>query len=243
MGVHCCKTFSPDDTNMSTVSQNNYSEYAMQPMTDQQFQDTYGEVPVLRGEFDVASTTLYSILGPALASCIWCPCVATAGFCCYQPIKKGVESRKLTLGERSLFYANDTYCCCGPCMCHCTSSEKQVPLDKLQDLTLSQNFCSRWLGLWTMSFETAGQSGPHAGPELQYTGLKNARDFKQVVLEKRNIVTDNSAPQGSAAPGIADEPGCSSILLRIEQRLADIEAGYLNRKEGCESSSAANDQC
>jgi len=219
-----------------------YDNYALQPMTDQQFQDTYGEVPVLRGEFDVDQTAKLMVLGPALSSCIWCPFVAVGGLCCYSAIKKSVASRKLTLGERSLFYAQSTYLCCGPCQCLCSSSEKQVPLDKLQDMSLSQNMCSRWLGLWTMSFETAGQSGPHAGPELQYTGLKNPRDFKQVVLEKRNQVVGGAPVAHTTAPGLANDPDCSSILLRIEQRLLDIEQGCRSKKNGF-TDAVADDQC
>ena len=92
-----------------------------------------------------------------------------------------------------------------------------------------------------MSFETAGQSGPHAGPKLQYTGLKNPRDFKQVVLEKRNLVV--GAPVAhDAAPGLANDPDCLSILLRIEQRLLDIEQGCRNKKIGF-TDAVADDQC
>ena len=45
--------------------------------------DTYGEKVVLSGEFDTSSTLKYSILQPALASCVWCPCVLLGGCCCY----------------------------------------------------------------------------------------------------------------------------------------------------------------
>merc|ERR1712195_430451 len=183
-----------------------YDNYALQPMTDQQFQDTYGEVPVLRGEFDVDQTAKLMVLGPALSSCIWCPFVAVGGLCCYSAIKKSVASRKLTLGERSLFYAQSTYLCCGPCQCLCSSSEKQVPLDK-----------------------------------LQYTGLKNPRDFKQVVLEKRNQVVGGAPVAHTTAPGLANDPDCSSILLRIEQRLLDIEQGCRSKKNGF-TDAVADDQ-
>merc|ERR1711907_74931 len=213
---------------MGNNSHLNMSAFQHLPLNDQQFQDTYGEQVILRGDFDNQASVKHAIVTPALSSTVLCPIVGSVLLCCYQPIKRRMESRMLTLGDRSLFYAEDCYCCYGPCMCKINSVEKQVPLDKLQDITLSQSMCARWFGVQTMGFETAGQSGTGL-KELEYTSLKNPRDFKQVVLEKRNQVTQQASLGPDAVPGIASVD-CSQILLRIEQRLADIEAGCVGRK-------------
>eukprot|EP00658_Telonema_sp_P-2_P034824 TRINITY_DN25401_c0_g1_i1.p1 TRINITY_DN25401_c0_g1~~TRINITY_DN25401_c0_g1_i1.p1 ORF type:complete len:224 (-),score=38.32 TRINITY_DN25401_c0_g1_i1:285-956(-) len=195
-------------------------------------QDTYGEKPLLIAEWDNESTAKYSILMASVTASVLCPLVGCVGLCCYPACLKSAQSRKLTLGERSLFYAGDTYCCCGPCMCKCNSTEKQVPLDKLQDLTLSQNCIARVFDVWTMKMETAGQAGPEAGPELSLAGMKNPRDFKQVVLERRNMVTENGAGSCTPAPPGMAGADATSVLLRIEQRLVDIEAGCRGNKYG-----------
>ena len=154
---------------------------------------------------------------------------------CIPAMRKGAESRQITLGENSLFFKRDTYCCCGPCMCNCSSVEQQVPLDKLQDLKLSQDFCSKMFDLWNMSMETAGQAGPEAGPELSLVGLKEPRVFKQRVLAQRNAVatamggSSYSAPPGEgssmAAPGAVggDVSQLTPILLRIADRLDEMQ--------------------
>ena len=121
----------------------------LKPLTEQertQFHDTYGEMPILTAEFDNDATVNYHAAKCAGAMCmtVWgivaIPCIPF----CIPAMRKGAESRQITLGENSLFFKRDTYCCCGPCMCNCSSVEQQVPLDKLQDLKLSQAWAPRF---------------------------------------------------------------------------------------------------
>lgn len=201
----------------------------------QGFQNTYGEVPLLRGEFDHDATTNYNLCKSSgiAAMTVWgCPLIPVIWCCCRQPIRAAAESRTVTLGEHSLFYSADSYCCCGPCMCKCSSVEQQVPLDKLQDLKLSQDFCGRMFDLWSVTMETAGQSGDqHAGPEVSLVGLKDHREFKQRVLQQRNLLAgrqnppgmlDSSVPSYTSTAGKEDLSSLVPILLRIEEKLGNI---------------------
>ena len=111
-------------------------------------------------------------------------------------------------------------------MCKCTSTEQQVPLDKLQDLKLQQNFCQRWLDVWGMSMETAGQSGTESGPEMSLVGLHEPRRFKQQVLAQRNLLSSRAPGSYTAPKASAQETASAAdlvpILLRIEQRLTEM---------------------
>ena len=200
----------------------------MTKLTDDEFQNTYGETPLLRGSFDVDAATNYKCVSTAGIMCVTvtgCPFIPIL-LCCYPAMKKTVESQRITLGEHSLFYYKDTFCCCGPCMCKCTSTEQQVPLDKLQDLKLQQNFCQRWLDVWGMSMETAGQSGTESGPEMSLVGLHEPRRFKQQVLAQRNLLSSRAPGSYTAPKASAQETASAAdlvpILLRIEQRLTEM---------------------
>ena len=103
-----------------------------------------------------------------------------------------------------------------------------MPLDKLQDLKLSQDFCGRYFDLWSMSAETAGQSGDSGGPELSLIGLKDHRGFKQRVLQQRNELTSTNTAPGtvSADSAVGKVEGSAElvpILERIEQHLANLK--------------------
>ena len=229
----------------STLINNHMANYThnnevMKPLTEAErtdFHSTYGEMPILTAEFDNNSTVNYQAAKAAGVLCITitgCPLVIFVP-CCMPAMRKSAESRQITLGENSLFYRRDGYCCCGPCMCNCSTVEQQVPLDKLQDLKLSQDWCAKFFDLWNVSMETAGQSGPEAGPELSLVGLKDARAFKQRVLAQRNAVASSTgrgaaytAPPSSgegmmAAPGAVDVSQLTPILLRIADRLDNMQ--------------------
>lgn len=128
-------------------------------LTEQEFQETYGEVAIkhgdtnhehalqrltglalphddaLAGDFDVEAAAKYQCCQAAGIMCltVWGIVGLPVLACCYPAIKASVASRRVTLGESSLFYTADRYCCCGPCMCNCKHTENQVPLDKLQE--------------------------------------------------------------------------------------------------------------
>jgi putative membrane protein len=97
-----------------------------------------------------------------------------------------------------------------------TRQEKTVPLDKITDLGFVQGPLMRLFGVEALSIETAGQSGPGALVQLQ--GIKNARDFRDRVLEQRDRVTElQNAAEGNP-PGTSGESDSAQIALLTEIR-------------------------
>jgi len=210
------------------------SEYSS--MSKDDFQSTYGEKPLMTGTFDVDAAAQFGMCSTASVLCMTISgaiCVPFVCFC-YPAFKQSAQSRKVTLGESSIFYQADTYCCCGPCMCNCNHVEQQVPLEKLQDLKLSQTWLGRQFGVWSVSMETAGQSA-QAGPELSLVGLDNPREFKQRCLAQRNVVAGKAGfselvqPPGLQSEKVGgfvthqDNSELVPILLRIEEKLGTMQ--------------------
>jgi putative membrane protein len=104
--------------------------------------------------------------------------------------------------------------------------EKTVPLEKITDLGLQQGPIMRYLGIESLSVETAGQSSQ--GALLKLMGVVEARRFRDAVLEQRDKMmaasTEDSQvrPQpSSAATGSSDEllADIRDTLHRIESRM------------------------
>jgi len=108
--------------------------------------------------------------------------------------------------------------------------EKNIPLDKIQDVGLREGPLLRWLGLASLVVETAGQSNPQAGADAHLVGVVNAPAFRDAVLDQRDPVVANL--RGPAAPAAlpsaaAKDAGRSSaeaeLLREIRDSLQRIE--------------------
>lgn len=106
--------------------------------------------------------------------------------------------------------------------------EKNVPLDKIQDLTMKEGPLLRWLGLALLHVETAGQNvGGTGGAHL--VGVVDAPKFRDAVLEQRDLLVskglETAAPNQLTASSSADDERAMleirDSLLRIEQLLKD----------------------
>ncbi len=97
-------------------------------------------------------------------------------------------------------------------------TERTIPLDKIQDLTFKEGPLLKYFGLSILRIETAGSSA-QAGPDLSLIGIVDAFDFRSMVLDQRDKVTDT---QGS---GSTNETADSSIeiLKEIRDSLKRIE--------------------
>lgn len=73
--------------------------------------------------------------------------------------------------------------------------EKTIPLDKIQDLTLREGPLLKWFGLLSLGIETAGQSSAQGTSDAKLVGIKDARAFRDRVLDQRDRL----------AAGIKDE--------------------------------------
>jgi putative membrane protein len=106
--------------------------------------------------------------------------------------------------------------------------EKNVPLDKIQDLALREGPILRKLGLSSLGIETAGSSGQGA-PDASLVGVIDAVEFRDAVLDQREAVVSGGAPDAAPATTAASGGGESlallgeirDTLLRIEQKLGD----------------------
>ena len=65
--------------------------------------------------------------------------------------------------------------------------EKTVPLDKITDMSMVQGPIMRSMDLYSLSVETAGQSGP--GALVQLTGIIDAPAFRDMVLKQRDEIS------------------------------------------------------
>lgn len=101
--------------------------------------------------------------------------------------------------------------------------ERTIPLDKIQDLTFREGPLLRYLGLSTLKIETAGQSA-QGTTDMSLTGIVDARNFREQVIEQRDRMTDI---HGGQEAGSHSEPGTSDqtlqsileVLERIEKKL------------------------
>jgi putative membrane protein len=100
-------------------------------------------------------------------------------------------------------------------------SEKTIPLEKITDIGMVQGPIMRYFDLHTLTVETAGQSGE--GALVSLTGIKDAKSFREVVLNQREVIS--AASSVSALAGVRQEPSdASSLLSDIKDSLLRIEA-------------------
>jgi putative membrane protein len=99
--------------------------------------------------------------------------------------------------------------------------EKTIPLDKITDMGMVQGPIMRHFDLYTLTVETAGQSGQ--GALVSLTGIKDAKSFREVVLNQREAISATSSH--STPEAVRQEPfDASSLLTEIRDSLLRIEA-------------------
>ena len=103
--------------------------------------------------------------------------------------------------------------------------EKNIPLDKLQDMGLREGPLLRRLGLSSLVVETAGQSSPQGSSDATLTGVVDCPAFRDAVLNQRDLVAGGPG-LGSHAPV---REGEQHTLVEIRDSLKRIE-GLLERQ-------------
>ena len=101
-------------------------------------------------------------------------------------------------------------------------TEKTVPLDKITDLGITQGPIMRLCGVEAISIETAGQSGGMGGALVMLVGVRNAKDFRDAVLDQRDRLDERKPSKQEIAK---EEPvaGTNEILSEIRDTLVRIE--------------------
>ncbi|KAJ8904248.1 hypothetical protein NDN08_000772 [Rhodosorus marinus] len=127
----------------------------------------------------------------------------------------------------------------GPVCSNCVPRvEKNIFLDRIQDLTLVQGIWHKCFDLYQLNVETAGKSTE--GPEVTLTGVINPREFREHILRQREIYiaagkggdglgaarNAPTAPANAVAPVPIAEPSNAEISESVEKTntlLADIK--------------------
>jgi putative membrane protein len=125
------------------------------------------------------------------------------------------ENLHCHLGERSLMVGRGIY----------FRVEKTIPLDKIQDLTLREGPVQKAFGLLQLQIETAGQGGAQGASEAKLIGVKDAREFRNRVLDQRDKL---AMGQGSSDVRRAVAGESRATALGSVDRL--IEIGESNQR-------------
>ena len=115
-------------------------------------------------------------------------------------------------------------------------TEQSIPLDKITDLTLHEGPLLRKFGLCTLHVETAGGNQASSAGLARLTGVVDAVEFRDAVLEARDDVAlgklARGAESGSASTSSASDtsparssgdPGPEALLVEIRDGLRRIE--------------------
>ncbi|MFT7670515.1 MAG: hypothetical protein ACI8X5_003224 [Planctomycetota bacterium] len=132
--------------------------------------------------------------------------------------KKQFEAQTCTLTERSLNLKRGVI----------FKTEKNIPLDKIQDVGMREGPLLRKLGLSSIAIETAGQSaGPQGGADAGIVGIIDSPAFRDAILDQRDRIVHGETPvlaapaaARSAETTVADDGG---VLVEIRDSLQRIE--------------------
>ena len=101
-------------------------------------------------------------------------------------------------------------------------SEKTVPLDKITDLGITQGPIMRMCGVEAISIETAGQSSGMGSALVMLVGVRDAKAFRDAVLEQRDLLSEGN-PAKREAETVDRDAGSTEILREIRDTLVRIE--------------------
>lgn len=164
---------------------------------------------LIKAEFEPRLKTYLLIYSSLLffISIIGIPLIPIWLIIAYFYVNKYFERLECELGTRSIHFTKGLL----------VRVERNIPLDKIQDIMFKEGPLLRWLGLSSLRIETAGQATP--GFDLTLIGIKDASIFRRKVLEQRDAVTSISDKSGEEANGA----GLQEILSSIQQTLQKIE--------------------
>jgi putative membrane protein len=100
-------------------------------------------------------------------------------------------------------------------------TEKTIPLEKITDMGMVQGPIMRLFDLYTLTVETAGQSGQ--GALVSLTGIIDAKSFREAVLMQRQAISA-ALPRSGPEPARQEPFDAASLLSEIRDSLLRIEA-------------------
>ncbi len=108
--------------------------------------------------------------------------------------------------------------------------EKNIPLDKIQDLTVNEGPLLRYLGLASLKIETAGAAAPQGQADASLAGIVDALEFRDAVLDARDRVVGFGSAAPRPAPTDATLDANGEVLVSIRDSLQRIE-GLLAKRD------------
>lgn len=112
-------------------------------------------------------------------------------------------------------------------------TEKNIPLDRIQDLAISEGPILRAIGLATLKVETAGASAPQGQADAGLTGIVEPMAFRDAVLDQRDrllgYVGSSAGLEPDPAHGPTVKAGSDDVLMDIHDSLRRIE-GLLEKR-------------
>lgn len=114
------------------------------------------------------------------------------------------------LGARSLVYSHGVW----------FRQEMNIPLDKIQDVSLRHGPILDAFGLAMLKVETAG--GGQAGSYATLIGVRDAAGFRAAIIARRDAITAQGRAPSSDNELLIEIRDC---LLRIEAALAEGQKG------------------
>ena len=170
---------------------------------------------LLRAEFDPRLKTYYllSALSVMLFSIILIPVIPFWFF--LGPIihKKQYDALESELTARTLNIRKGVL----------VKTQKNIPLDKITDLAVSEGPVLRYLGLCSLRVETAGGGGGSQMGQAFLPGVVDALEFRDAVMKQRDLVTTGQGPAAAAAPIAIDRGDEAETLHEIRDSLKRIE--------------------
>jgi putative membrane protein len=137
--------------------------------------------------------------------------------------RKYLASHRCTLTDKSLKVSKGIF----------TKVEKTVPLDRITDLGIVQGPLMRYFDIEALSVETAGSSSATSLVQLQ--GIKDGRDFRDLVLAQRDKValsgTPTSEPVSAGGSSIATNDQAIQLLAEIRDTMKNIESQLAKKSD------------
>lgn len=99
--------------------------------------------------------------------------------------------------------------------------EKTIPLDKITDLAITQGPIMRYCGVEAISVETAGSSSGVGAALVFLVGIKDAKAFRDAVLDQRDRLDGVKPAQRAASHAQTDD--ATELIREIRDTLVRIE--------------------
>ena len=108
--------------------------------------------------------------------------------------------------------------------------QKNVPLDKITDLALNEGPILRYLGLCSLTIETAGGGAGTAMGQAALVGIMDPVAFRNAVIRQRDLIVSG---QGRAPADVAEPQGSPSgqVLEDIRDSLGRIEKMMASKRD------------